>query len=199
VTEPEAASRPLRSRDPRLGPWRAFLAAHARVWRRLDEDLRAEHALSLPEYEALLLLAQAADRRLRMRALAEALQLSKSGATRLVDRLVADGLVERCQCPTDARGAEALLTTIGLDRLRTAAPTHLRGIQAYFLSAISERDLATVEAAMLGIAERLPGTGLGRGLPAADRSPDPGAGAAPHSTAGRHADDPSGAARRTVG
>jgi DNA-binding MarR family transcriptional regulator len=97
VTRLQAAPRPLRSRDPRLGPWRAFLAAHARVWRRLDEDLRAEHRLSLPEYEALLLLAQAGDRRLRMRALAEALQLSKSGVTRLVDRLVEDGLAERRQ------------------------------------------------------------------------------------------------------
>jgi DNA-binding MarR family transcriptional regulator len=180
VTEPEAAPRPLRSRDPRLGPWRAFLAAHARVWRRLDEDLRAEHALSLPEYEALLLLAQASERRLRMRALAESLQLSKSGATRLVDRLVADGLVERCQCTTDARGAEALLTAIGLDRLRAAAPTHLRGIQAYFLSAIAAPDLATVEAAMLGIAERLPGTGL-----------------SPTGRGGK-VGDPTGAGRRTV-
>jgi DNA-binding MarR family transcriptional regulator len=165
VTRILEAHRPLRSRDPRLGPWRAFLAAHALVWRRLDEDLRAEHRLSLPEYEALLLLAQAGERRLRMRALADALQLSKSGATRLVDRLVDDGLVERRQCATDARGAEALLTAAGLERLRTAAPTHLRGIQAYFLAAIPEAHLPTVEQAMRGIAEHLPATELGRGHP----------------------------------
>ena len=170
MTRAPTEPRPLRARDPRLGPWRAFLAAHARVWRRLDEDLRAEHRLSLPEYEALLLLAQALDRRLRMRALADALQLSKSGATRLVDRLVADGLVERRQCPTDARGAEALLNAQGLERLRAAAPTHLRGIQAYFLSAIPEPDLDVIEHAMVGIAERLPGTDPGRGLMVADRT-----------------------------
>jgi DNA-binding MarR family transcriptional regulator len=164
MTQLQAAPRPLRSRDSRLGPWRAFLAAHARVWRRLDEELRAEHELSLSEYEALLLLAQAGDRRLRMRALADALQLSKSGATRLVDRLVEDGLVERRQCPTDARGAEALLTSTGLERLRAAAPTHLRGIQNYFLSAIPETALGTVERVMLDVAERLPGPHPGRGL-----------------------------------
>ena len=146
-------ARPLRASDPRLGPWRAFVVAHGRVWRRLDEDLRLEHGLSLAEYEALLLLAEADGRRLRMRALAEDLQLSKSGVTRLVDRLVEDGLVERGQCSTDARGAEAVLTATGLTRLRTAAPTHLRGIQDYFLGAIDAPDLAVVERTMRAVAD----------------------------------------------
>ncbi len=150
------AGRPLRAADPRLAPWRSFVVAHARVWRRLDEDLRGEHGLSLPEYEALLLLAEADGRRLRMRVLAEDLQLSKSGVTRLVDRLVGDGLVERDQCTTDARGAEAVLTVAGLNRLRTAAPTHLRGIQAYFLDAIDAPDLAVIARAMRAVSDQLP-------------------------------------------
>lgn len=153
---PQTATRPLRPRDPRLAPWRAFVIAHARVWRRLDEDLRVEHGLSLSEYEALLLLAEAPDRRLRMRGLAEDLQLSKSGVTRLVDRLVEDGYVERGLCTTDARGAEAVLTPLGLDRLRTAAPTHLRGIQEYFLGAIPEADLEALERSLRGVSEGLP-------------------------------------------
>ena len=133
------APAPLRARDPRLAPWRAFVRAQAHVSRRLDEDLRAEHGLSLQEYVALLILAESPDRRLRMGRLADSLTLSKSGATRLIDRLVDDGLVDRVTCSSDLRGAEAALTDAGLKRLRTAAPTHLRGIAEYFLSAIDER------------------------------------------------------------
>lgn len=149
---PPLAPAPLTPRDPRLGPWRAFVRAHARVSRRLDEDLRTEHGLSLQEYVSLLILAEAPGRRLRMGRLAEALTLSKSGATRLIDRLVDDGLVERLSCSSDARGAEARLTDGGLDRLRTAAPTHLRGIAEYFLATISPDDLPEIERVMSDVA-----------------------------------------------
>jgi len=142
------------SNDPRLGAWRAFLLAHARLSRRLDEELRAEHGLTLPEYDALLQIAQAPDRRLRMSQLADLVVLSRSGVTRLIDRLVADGLVERSQCLSDARGAEAVLTAAGLDRMRSAATTHLRGIEAYFLSVVPERDLADLERTLRFIADR---------------------------------------------
>lgn len=143
---------PLTARDPRLAPWRAFVRAHAEVSRRLDEDLRAEHDLSLQEYVALLILVEQPDRRLRMGRLAEALTLSKSGATRLIDRLVDDGLVERVSCSSDARGAEARLTHAGLQRLRTAAPTHLRGIADYFLATIDAADLPAIERIMGDVA-----------------------------------------------
>ena len=120
----------------------------------MDEDLRTEHGLSLQEYVALLFLAEAPGRRLRMGRLADALSLSKSGATRLIDRLVGDGLVDRVSCASDLRGAEAALTRAGVDRLRTAAPTHLRGIAEYFLSGIEGEDLEVVERTMLGVADR---------------------------------------------
>ena len=144
----------LTPRDPRIEPWRAFLLAHARITRRLDEELRAEHDLSLAEYDALLALAEAPARRLRMHALAEQIVLSKSGVTRLIDRLVADGLVVRDQCLSDARGAEAVLTPEGLDRLRRAARTHLRGIEDHFLANVAEPDLPAVERAMRAVADR---------------------------------------------
>jgi DNA-binding MarR family transcriptional regulator len=147
-------SGPLRARDPRLAPWRAFVRAQAHVSRRLDEDLRSEHGLSLQEYVALLILAESPERRLRMGRLADSLTLSKSGATRLIDRLVDDGLVDRVSCSSDLRGAEAALTEDGLNRLRTAAPTHLRGIAEYFLSAIEEHDLPVVERTMESVADR---------------------------------------------
>ena len=152
VTEP-VATRPLSARDPRLAPWRAFLSAHVLVTRRLDEELRAEHDLSLAEYETLLAIAWAPDRRIRMRTLADSILLSKSGVTRLIDRLVADGLVERSACLSDARGAEAVLTEAGLERLRAASVTHLRGIDAHFLAAIEPEQLPAIEHAMRAVAD----------------------------------------------
>ncbi len=151
IATPEVS--PLTPRDTRLAPWRAFVRAQAHVSRRLDEDLRAEHGLSLQEYVALLILAESPERRLRMGRLAESLTLSKSGATRLIDRLVDDGLVARVSCSSDLRGAEAALTEAGVSRLRTAAPTHLRGIADYFLSAIDGGDLDTVERTMRCVAD----------------------------------------------
>jgi DNA-binding MarR family transcriptional regulator len=131
--------------DPRLGAWRTLLHAHARLIRRLDEELQEEHALSLAEYDALLQLANSPGRRLRMSVLAERVLLSRSGITRLVDRLVADRMVERTACPTDARGAEAALTPDGLDRLRAASRTHLDGVARYFLDVVEAGDRAAIE------------------------------------------------------
>jgi DNA-binding MarR family transcriptional regulator len=150
----ESASRPLTARDPRLAPWRAFLLAHARVSRRLDEELRAEHDLSFAEYDALLNIAQAPERRIRMGQLADEVLLSKSGVTRLIDRLVGDGLVERSACLADARGAEAVLTERGLDRLRAASRTHLRGISEHFLAVVDPDALEVIERSMTAVARQ---------------------------------------------
>jgi len=152
VTEPVAP--PLSPHDVRLEPWRGFLEAHARVSRRLDEELRAEHDLSLAEYDTLLTIAWSPDRRIRMRTLADRILLSKSGVTRLIDRLVADGLVERDACLSDARGAEAVLTVAGLERLRAASGTHLRGIDAHFLNVVEPSDLPAIARAMRVVADR---------------------------------------------
>jgi DNA-binding MarR family transcriptional regulator len=156
-----ADARPLSSHDPRLQPWRAFLTAHARITRRLDEELRAEHDISLAEYDALLTIADAPERTIRMRQLADRVLLSKSGVTRLIDRLVLDGLVERRACASDARGAEAVLTTAGLDRLRRASRTHLRGIDEHFLAAVGPDDLASIQRSMQSVADHAgPGAGV---------------------------------------
>lgn len=152
ITEP-ADARPLGPRDPRLEPWRAFLQAHARITRKLDDELRAEHDLSLAEYDALLSIADTPGRRIRMRQLADRVILSKSGVTRLIDRLVDDGLVERHAAPDDARGAEAVLTDLGLDRLRRASRTHLRGVAEHFLAAVDDDDLSRIERSMLAVAD----------------------------------------------
>lgn len=128
-----------------LGAWRAFLHAHARLTRRLDEELQAAHHLSLAEYDALFQLAGAPGRRLRMSILADRVLLSRSGITRLVDRLEAAGMVQRSACATDARGAEAILAPSGLRRLREASRTHLAGVERYFLQAIAPEDREAIE------------------------------------------------------
>lgn len=132
--------------DPRLSTWAAFLRAHARVVRELERELQAEQRMALTDYDVLVQLAAAEDRRLRMSELADRLLLSRSGVTRLVDRLVAQGLVEREICDTDRRGQWAALTDAGLDRLRAAAPTHLRGVGEHFLDRMSPDDLASMQA-----------------------------------------------------
>lgn len=168
MTVSEPVARPLTARDPRLAPWRAFLLAHARVSRRLDEELRAEHDLSFAEYDAILTIAQAPERRIRMGQLAEEVLLSKSGVTRLIDRLVQDGLVERSACAADARGAEAVLTEHGLARLRAASRTHLRGISEHFLAVMDTVALENLERSMTAVARQ---AGAGAGEPA-DCAPD---------------------------
>ncbi|MBA3586618.1 MAG: MarR family transcriptional regulator [Chloroflexi bacterium] len=131
--------------DPRLGAWRAFLRAHARVVRELERELQVEEQLALTDYDVLVQLAAAGDRRLRMSELADRLLLSRSGATRLIDRLVTEGLVERVSCESDRRGQWAALTPVGHDRLRRASPTHLRGVAEHFVDRFSAEDLTALE------------------------------------------------------
>ena len=101
-------------RDPRLRAWRTFLYAHAQVRRQLERELQVEQSMGLADYELLLVLAYSDGRRLRMSELADRLVLSRSGATRLIDRLEADSMVERVSCDTDRRGQWAQLTEAGL-------------------------------------------------------------------------------------
>jgi DNA-binding MarR family transcriptional regulator len=149
------ASAAVVAETPGINAWRAFLQAHARVTRRLDEELQASHGLSLAEYDALLQVAHAPGRRIRMNVLADRVILSRSGITRLVDRLEAAGSVERSACASDARGQEAVLTPAGLSRLRAAARTHLDGVQRYFLDRLDDRDLAGLEESLGRVADPL--------------------------------------------
>ena len=126
--------------DPRLQPWIVFLRAHAAVSRALEAELEAEQSMSLADYEALMQLAHADGRRLRMSELADRMILTRSGISRLVDRLEAARYVERVACSTDARGAYAALTEAGYARLQAASPTHLRGVNEHFLAAIPAGD-----------------------------------------------------------
>src|SRR6201994_4947605 len=109
--------------------------------RRLERDLLAGADMPLGWYDVLLQLAEAPDHRLRMADLAERVLLSRSGLTRLVDRLTAEGLVTRAPFPGDARGLYTVLTDAGLRGVRAAAPVHLAGVQQYWLSKFTDAEL----------------------------------------------------------
>lgn len=131
-----------------LRAWQALLHAHHQVTTALDRDLRTQHDLSFSEYDVLLRLARAPGRALRMTEVADRVLLSPSGLTRLVDRLVAKGLVTRQSDPSDARGALAHLGDEGMAELRKAARTHLRGIREEFTGRLSEDQLRDVADAL---------------------------------------------------
>jgi len=124
-----------------LQVWRSFLRAHARVTRALEVELLATQRLSLASYDVLVQLAEAPDRRLRMTELADAVLLSRSGVTRLVDRLERDGLVQRAPVDSDGRGVVAVLTSRGLDRLRAATGSHLSGVVRHFAEVLGAEQL----------------------------------------------------------
>src|SRR5687768_763889 len=105
--------------------WRSFLLGSTRLFDQLERDLRVEHDLSLAEYEMLVRLSEAPDRRLRMAELASSVSHSRSRVTHTISRLEASGLVARAACPTDRRGVIASLTDEGFARLVDAAPTHV--------------------------------------------------------------------------
>jgi len=122
--------------DDEIRAWGGFLRTHARIVRELDDELRAAHDMPLGTFDVLINLAAAPDEMLRMRDLADAVVLSRSGLTRLVDRLVREGLVERRRCGEDARGAWAVLTPEGQHALAEASPTHIDGVRRRFLSSL---------------------------------------------------------------
>ena len=101
-----------------LRAWRGLVKAHACLVKRLDAQLEAEHGVPLSSYEVLTRLSEADGGKLRMHDIAAAVMLSRSGLTRLVDRLERDGLVGRCSCENDARGAYAVITDAGLAHLK---------------------------------------------------------------------------------
>lgn len=131
-----------------MAAWQALLHAHHDILRVLDAELRDEHGLTLSEYDVLLRLARASDRRLRMTELAQRVMISPSALTRAVDRLEREGLVVRQGELGDGRVVVAALSDEGRVRVRAAARTHVRGIQEHFTSRLSQAHLRAVAEAL---------------------------------------------------
>jgi DNA-binding MarR family transcriptional regulator len=124
-----------------LRAWRGLLRAHARLAKCVEAELEHHHKLPLSSYDVLQRLMEAPGERMRMCDLAEQVQLSRSGLTRLVDRLEREGLLGRCSCSHDARGAYACLTERGRERLCAARKTHREVVREHFLSRLSRPEL----------------------------------------------------------
>jgi DNA-binding MarR family transcriptional regulator len=123
-----------------------MLRAHSELTRALDAELTSEHELPLSSYEVLLFLADSDEGRMRMSDLADSVLLSRSGLTRLVDRLEREGLLTRRRCESDARGLFAEITPKGRRVFEAARQTHLDGVRRVFLDRFSRDELRTLGA-----------------------------------------------------
>jgi DNA-binding MarR family transcriptional regulator len=124
-----------------LRAWRGMLRVHTTLVKALDCELEAAHGLGVTSYEVLMYLADAPEGRMRMHDLASSVLLSRSGLTRLVDRLERDGLLARESCKSDARGAFAVLTPAGRETLAAARGTHLAGVRRHFLDHLDAAEM----------------------------------------------------------
>src|SRR5437764_5226133 len=125
--------------------WVALLRAHATLTREMDANLKAEHQLTINDYEVLLALARAPERKMRRVDLAGQVLLTQSGITRLLQGLERAGLVERADCPTDGRVVYAQLTRDGYERLREASRTHLDDIRSPVAARFSGDELESLD------------------------------------------------------
>jgi DNA-binding MarR family transcriptional regulator len=141
-----------------LAAWRAFLEAHHTVMAVLGEELE-EIGLPIGFYDVLIQLTEAESGGLRMAELARRVLLSKSGLTRLVDRMVSQGFVRRRPSPEDGRGYYVVATSFGRKALRQASPGHLRGVANHFTSLLTDDELRIITTTMNRVADS---TRLGR-------------------------------------
>jgi DNA-binding MarR family transcriptional regulator len=130
-----------------LAAWRSLLRAHASLLRRLDTDLQRETGLALADFDVLAQLAEAHGE-LRMTELADRALVSRSGMSRRVARLVAEGLLRRDRAGSDGRGVVVALTEAGIARLAETAPVHARGISELFVAQLDDQELALLERAL---------------------------------------------------
>ncbi len=136
----------------RVNAWVAFLMSHKALETILTRELEAACELPLTWFDALGQLRGAPDQRLTMTQLANAILLSKSGLTRVIDRMEEAGLVQRVACPGDRRSLHIALTGAGAEKHRQALPIHLDTVKCHFASYIQDSEAAAVESALKRIA-----------------------------------------------
>lgn len=141
--------------DLRNSTWRLFLTAHVQLLDRLEARLKAANLPPLEWYDVLFTLKEAPDQRLRLSEVAEKVLLSRSNLTRLVDRLEAAGLLRRERCPSDRRGAFAVLTEAGVAMQQRMWNVYAAGIAEYFGDAIDDAQVEVMQQALRQILARL--------------------------------------------
>lgn len=132
--------------ETEIRTWIRFLATHSAITRELEARLMGAHGLTLSDYDVLVQLARAPERKLRNIDLAKAVVLTRSGVTRLVDGLEKDGLVARTSCDSDKRGTFVSITDEGLARLRSAASTQVEGVRELFVERLGNEGVEQMDA-----------------------------------------------------
>ena len=132
--------------DQALAAWIAFIRGHATLIRSLNAQLVADHGLTINDYEVMLRLSRAPERRLKRVELAQSVLLTPSGITRLLDGLETAGWVEKASCESDARITYAVLTEHGLAKLHEAADSHLGDIDRVFAAQFDTDELEMLAA-----------------------------------------------------
>jgi len=139
--------------DERLEAWALLLQAHATLLGSLERELVSGHGMPLTWYEVLMRLASQPEGSMRMQDLARSVLLSKSGVTRVVDRMEEAGLLERRGCAVDRRGTYATVTKAGRAAFRRAMPVHLAGISEHFGRHLSDDETEVFRRALARILE----------------------------------------------
>jgi DNA-binding MarR family transcriptional regulator len=121
--------------------WRDWLAMTAQLPAALHRQLQAESGLSLQDFDVLVQLTDSAEGKVRISQLAKALNWERSRFSHHYKRMEARGLVEREECPDDARGAFIVLTPAGRAAIERAAPAHARVVRDLVFDALPDEDL----------------------------------------------------------
>ncbi len=135
--------------------WRAFLEATRRLDDQLDRELQHDAGMPLGYYTILVMLSEAPGRTLRLSDLAERTWSSRSRLSHAVDRLEEKGWVERISCPSDKRGAFALLTDAGFAVLEAAAPGHVEGVRRHLFDQLTPSQVEALGTISQKVAQRL--------------------------------------------
>jgi len=130
--------------DVKKAAWVEFYLAQAQITREIDRRMTAAGVVGMEVYDVLLNLEDAPDSRLRMNELADRVTYSRSGITRLVDRLEKEGLVARVACPSDRRAMHCQLTAHGRSERERAWPVYAAEIEALFGRHLSDEDAKTI-------------------------------------------------------
>jgi DNA-binding MarR family transcriptional regulator len=141
--------------DDEQQAWRAWIAASLLLPDRLSRELQERADISLPDYEILVYLSEAPDRRLRMSELADRTLSSRSRLSHQVDRLSDAGLVDRQPCSDDRRGYFAVLTPRGWDFLVATAPMHVESVREHLVDALTPEEFAEFGRLCAKVAEQL--------------------------------------------
>jgi DNA-binding MarR family transcriptional regulator len=135
--------------------WRAWLSASILLQDRLGRDLQAQHGLTMADYEILVRLSEATDRRIRMSELADRTLSSRSRLSHQVDRMEKAGLVRREHCTEDRRGSWTVLTDHGWDVLVAAAPDHVESVREHLVDVLSPAEFRAMGRACAKVAATL--------------------------------------------